>query len=149
MIQERSFGVIPLRQKGSVIEALLVVHKGGKHWGFPKGHPESGETALETAQRELLEETGLTVSQWIATIPYEESYVFYKGRKKIYKTVCYFPAFVTGSLCLQKEEIIQSDWLPIKEALIRLTFPESKKICSDVYDLLVGKSICIDADEGI
>ncbi|MDK3017239.1 NUDIX hydrolase [Pseudodonghicola flavimaris] len=29
-------------------------------WGFPGGHVEPGETALAAAQRELLEETGLS-----------------------------------------------------------------------------------------
>lgn len=30
-------------------------------WGLPKGHPKTGESDLETAQREVEEETGLLV----------------------------------------------------------------------------------------
>ncbi|MBD3304395.1 NUDIX domain-containing protein, partial [Candidatus Woesearchaeota archaeon] len=38
---------------------LLVKHKEGGHWDFPKGHAEEGETEEETALREIYEETGL------------------------------------------------------------------------------------------
>ncbi|HUS26702.1 MAG TPA: NUDIX domain-containing protein [Nevskiaceae bacterium] len=39
---------------------LLVVHRKGGHV-FPKGHVEDGETAQETAVREVMEETGVSV----------------------------------------------------------------------------------------
>ena len=43
-------------------KTLLVQRKrppAGGQWGFPGGHVELGETALEAARRELLEETGV------------------------------------------------------------------------------------------
>jgi 8-oxo-dGTP pyrophosphatase MutT (NUDIX family) len=37
----------------------LLVSQHGDSWSFPKGHIDSGESALETAKREIYEETGL------------------------------------------------------------------------------------------
>lgn len=53
-----SCGVIPVRKTETGYEFLLSQHSGG-HWTFPKGHKDGGETDLETAMRELHEETGL------------------------------------------------------------------------------------------
>lgn len=52
MNQERSYGIIPLRFKGKWEVFMVQLHAG--HWGFPKGHGEPGEEALQTAERELL-----------------------------------------------------------------------------------------------
>ena len=41
---------------------LLVKHNAG-HWDFPKGHMEDGETEIETAIREVKEETNLDVKE--------------------------------------------------------------------------------------
>lgn len=44
-------------------ETLLLGHStGNKHWDIPKGVQEPGETPIETALRELAEETGITLS---------------------------------------------------------------------------------------
>lgn len=40
-------------------DTILLVQSRGYKWGFAKGHVEEGETARETAIRELLEETGI------------------------------------------------------------------------------------------
>lgn len=36
-------------------------HSGMNVWGFPKGHPEKGETAIQTACRETKEETFIDI----------------------------------------------------------------------------------------
>jgi len=46
-------------------KVLLVKRKNNPNaglWGFPGGHVELGETALECAKRELLEETGVSAT---------------------------------------------------------------------------------------
>ena len=61
MKKEKSCGAIVYRQRDSWVEVLLICHKNGGHWAFPKGHVEKQETEEETALREIREETGLTV----------------------------------------------------------------------------------------
>ncbi|MBM3198238.1 MAG: NUDIX domain-containing protein, partial [Chlamydiae bacterium] len=112
MREEKSCGVIPLRQgELGELRVLIVVHKGGKHWGFPKGRQDPEETDQETASRELEEETGLIVSRFMKDTPYEECYTFYRGKTRVHKKVCYFPCLVQGELRLQPEEILEACWL--------------------------------------
>jgi len=56
----KSCGVIPWRENRGQREYLLVLEEFSKCWSFPKGHMEAGETEVQTALRELFEETGLT-----------------------------------------------------------------------------------------
>lgn len=52
-----------------VQDAFLFVQRiDSKRVGLPKGHQEKGETLIETAKREIAEETGLTQLQYLATL---------------------------------------------------------------------------------
>ncbi len=137
MMEEASFGVIPVKKEQGNWKVLLIFHQGGRHWGFPKGHQHGQETALESALRELKEETGLEVARLLAEEPYVESYFFYKQQLKVHKTVSYFPAIVTGDLLLQPEEILDASWLSFQEAVDRLTFIEAKNICRKVEKIVM------------
>jgi len=44
-------------------EHILLVSKDGARWSLPGGRPAKGEALLETAARELREETGLNVKE--------------------------------------------------------------------------------------
>lgn len=39
----------------------LLIVKGGKTWTVPGGHPEQGETQVETLEREIMEEASVTI----------------------------------------------------------------------------------------
>ena len=51
----KSAGGVVLNPKGEV----LVVSQSGNSWSLPKGHLDEGESELEAAQREILEESGV------------------------------------------------------------------------------------------
>jgi 8-oxo-dGTP pyrophosphatase MutT (NUDIX family) len=56
--RRRSFGIIPVAlQEGG--PPLFLILRAYRNWDFPKGGAEPGETPLETARRELAEETGI------------------------------------------------------------------------------------------
>jgi bis(5'-nucleosidyl)-tetraphosphatase len=128
-VQEASFGIIPLMQMDGIWKVLLILHKGGRHWAFPKGRSNPGETPLESAKRELKEETGLEVEKLLQDEPLSERYEFRRKSEIVIKTVQYFPALVHGEVRLQPEEIQDAKWVPLKEAVRHLTFREAKEMC--------------------
>ena len=63
---------------------VLVVSQHGKTWSLPKGHIENNETPLETAYREIYEETGVIQLELIKTLGH---YTRYKIGKTIKQTI--------------------------------------------------------------
>ena len=131
MRSEESFGIIPLKQEAGVWKSLLVQHLAG-HWTYPKGHKEPGESNLTAARRELLEETGLLVVEFLSLRPYLENYTFRKDGQTIDKLAWYYPATVSGDLQLQTSEIQQSRWTPLPEAASLLTHLPTQQIAAQV-----------------
>lgn len=136
MRQDESFGVIPLSKKNGGWEVFLIQHKGGRYWGFPKGHSEGKETPQEAAFRELKEETNLDVVACLQHKPLMEQYQFLIEGKRVFKRVFYFVAEVSGEVKLQEAEIQDGIWLPIAEALEKVTHSEGKAILSQVVKIL-------------
>ena len=66
MKHEKSCGALVYRKHGDRTELLLIKHRFGGHWSFPKGHVELGENEFQTALREVKEETGLDVKDFEA-----------------------------------------------------------------------------------
>lgn len=104
---------------------VLLVQENEGHWGLPKGHVEENETEIETAKREVKEETNLDV-EIDSSKKYEISYNI---RDEIDKTVYFFPAKVIGgNLERQKSEINEVKWVSIKEAASVITHDNLKKM---------------------
>ncbi len=117
---------------GAVIfdgDKILVIQQVKGHWGFPKGHVEEGETEVETAIREIKEETNLDVE-----IDETHRYVeHYSPEEGIEKDVVFFIAKKTGGeVKVQEEEVKETKWLLPNEAMDRLTYDTSKNILSKV-----------------
>ncbi len=119
----RSFGVIPIIKRTQGIEVLMVQHRQG-HWSFPKGHAEAEETEHQTARRELQEETGLQIVEWLPMEPVIEEYDMDQGPKR----VTYFLAWVKGSIVVQIEELSAYRWVSLQEAQQLATFPATQQL---------------------
>lgn len=132
---ESSYGIIPLEKRGGVWHVLLVKHQSGDHWSFPKGKPADEETPLETATRELREETGLEVKRFLLSGTITEKYRFEREGHEVKKTVTYFVAEVLGDVFLQFEEVCGGKWVPLFEAESHITFQESRNVCQQVLAL--------------
>ncbi|MBQ6040076.1 MAG: NUDIX domain-containing protein [Oscillospiraceae bacterium] len=125
MLHEKSCGAIVYRRFHGNIEILLIKHVNSGHWSFPKGHVEGDETELETARREIKEETGLDV---ILDQTFRET-VSYSPRRDTQKIVVYFLALARNyDFVPQEEEIAEIRWVDIIRATRMLTYENDKTI---------------------
>jgi bis(5'-nucleosidyl)-tetraphosphatase len=136
--KEFSYGIVPLHFHENKWEVLIIQDYGG-HWAFPKGHKESDESPQQAAERELKEETGLSISQFLLDLPLTETYTFTFRGEKIFKTVQYFLALVKGEIVVQEDEIKSCRWAPLKEAEIILSFKEGKNLLKQAVQFLSEK----------
>jgi bis(5'-nucleosidyl)-tetraphosphatase len=137
MKYEESFGIIPLRKtEGGFWEVFLIQHNKGHYWGFPKGHAEEDEMPIETAFRELKEETNLDPVDCLRNDPFVEQYQFTIKGERVSKRVSYFAAEVTGNVILQSIEIQNGMWVPLDQAIEMITHAEGKSILSQVVTIL-------------
>jgi len=126
--QERSFGVVPVRFDGRRPVFLLVRHRAG-HWAFPKGHAEPGETPLQAARREFIEETSIGDYRRIRGAVFEERYRLTRKGRPVRKTVRYYLVLVgRARVRIPRPELRAFVWLPYRRARARITFAQSKRL---------------------
>src|SRR6187431_1460863 len=91
-----SAGGVVLRKGENGPEVLLCGRNSDGLWALPKGTPEAGETAEETALREVREETGVEVD--IRADVGDIRYWFSRPKEgvRFYKTVRHFLMRQTG-----------------------------------------------------
>lgn len=138
-MKEHSYGIIPFHRHHGRWEVFLVLHFNGYHWGFPKGKADGKETSLETARRELYEETGLQVEKLLVEDPISEHYTFKRNNLMVDKKVDYYLALCSGELNLQTEEIRDGKWLSLDSAYELLTFSEAKELLKKSQQLILSQ----------
>ncbi len=127
MTYEKSCGAIVYRKHHGNLEILLIKHINSGHWSFPKGHVEEGESEMETAVREIKEETGIDV---IIDPTFRET-VSYYPKKDTQKIVVYFIAKAKNyELNPQEAEIADIKWVDVGCANSILTYDNDKTIVS-------------------
>ena len=127
--KEKSCGTIIINDK----KVLLVYSRVGKHWGFPKGHVEEGETEVETALRETKEEVGLDVEIIDENKRYILEYIV--EDKNIDKTVIFFLASLKDEnqeIKIDDYEIEEYKWCFFDEVEEILDYDNAKKFFKEV-----------------
>ena len=125
MLHEKSCGAIVYRKSHGNTEILLIKHINSGHWSFPKGHVEGNQTEVETAIREIKEETAIDVM----IDPTFRETVSYYPKRDTQKTVVYFIGKAKNyDYIPQEEEISEIRWVDIGYASNILTYENDKNI---------------------
>lgn len=134
MKTEKSCGFIVYKEEGNR-RLYLIMQSINGDFGFPKGHMEQGESELETAIRELKEETGLSV-QPVEGFQRQIEYHF-PSRPDIRKQVVYFLGKCTADhIECQEAEVTDAFFVPMETALEMLTFQDTKMLLMAADELL-------------
>ncbi|GAA5336408.1 NUDIX hydrolase [Thermus hydrothermalis] len=124
-----SAGGVVLR--GDPPEVLVVSLKGGKVVTLPKGQVEPGERYPETAVREVREETGVeaAVLSPLGKVRYYFTVKDGEVPVTVSKEVHYFlMAYRGGEPRPQLSEVEAAYFLPVAEALNRLSYPNEREM---------------------
>lgn len=132
-LNEKSCGAVVFRRKSGNTEFLLVKNKKGSNWGFPKGHIEKGETEEDTAIREVLEETGVSITPLEGFRAISE----YHPKGKIIKQVVFFIAEAPcDEITIQQSEIDRSVWADYGLAMKLFRFNNDRNVLTKARDWL-------------
>lgn len=121
-------GVVWRRNEKGQIEILLI-QDAKDRWTIPKGHIEEGETARQTAEREIGEETGLkkmTVQGWLGKINFR----YRRQQSLVLMTTEIFLVHAEGDTDdLTPEEWMRGiKWFPATESLDKIEYEDIEKI---------------------
>lgn len=123
-----SGGIIFRRGKKNEVEILLI-QDAKDRWTIPKGHIEKGETARETAEREIREETGLQemhVLNWLGKIHFR----YRRQQSLVLMTTQIYLVKASGNTDkLNKEEWMNGiGWYNANEALDMIEYEDIGKL---------------------
>lgn len=125
MKKEKSCGAIVFRKFHGNAEVLIVKHTKGNHWSFPKGHMEEDETEVQTALREVKEETGLDIH---IDDSFRESITYYPCQSIKKEVVFFLAKAINYDFTPQPEEISQIRWMQLEDADQLLTHSKARRL---------------------
>lgn len=131
MKREFSAGGIVFNEAGQV---LLTKHSQNKHWSFPKGLIDPGQTPEQAAVREVREEGGIE-AEITGKVGYSK-YVYNLNGEKIFKVVTYFlMKYLSGDPENHDWEVSEAGWFNPEDAIKQLTFSQDKVLLKRVLEI--------------
>ena len=130
---EKSCGAIVYRKTQNQIDLLLIKNRYGGHWSFPKGHVEGAETEMQTALREVKEETDADAS--IIKYVGKSQYTFNTQEDTVVKDVHWYLMMGESyhSKPQREEFFVDSGFYKYHEAVHLLKFSNEKQILEKAY----------------
>ena len=147
MLREFSAGALVLRHMQN--QWWLAVIEPGAHGepedrkdvvALPKGNVDAGEKPMQTAIREVLEETGLHARSIMKLADIRYVYVRkWAGGEKIFKVVSfYLMKYQSGRIGEitdeMKHEVRRAYWLPLQEAESKLSYRGEKQMAVKAWE---------------
>lgn len=129
VVREPTAGGIVFRRSAKKEVEILLIQDAKDRWTIPKGHIEEGETAKETAEREIGEETGLQemkVMNWLGKINFR----YRRQQSLVLMTTEIFLVEAKGDTDKLKPEDWMNGirWFSTAEALDKIEYEDIGKI---------------------
>lgn len=129
VVREPTSGGIVFRHNKKGDLEILLIQDAKDRWTIPKGHIEEGETAVQTARREIGEEAGLhdvDMLGWLGKIHFRYRRI---ERLVLMTTQIYLVRVRTDGNEIQKEEWMNGiKWFSFNEALDLIEYEDIAKL---------------------
>ncbi|MHB1468596.1 MAG: NUDIX hydrolase [Solirubrobacteraceae bacterium] len=138
---ERSAGGVVVR--GEQVLAIVPRRRaadGSRVLGLPKGHIDSGETALGAAQREVREETGVQ-TEHVGELGEVRYWYVREGRRVPKSVVFHLFRFVGGDTADHDDEIEEVRSIPLAQAARELTYAGEREMVARAIEALRGGAL--------
>ena len=131
-----SSGVVLYRRRDDALEILLV-HPAGNYnrrapWGIPKGAPDVNEPLEQTARRETLEETGLSVAGPLVDLGFVD---YTRSKKRVHAYAG--PAPGGADPRCASWEVDKAEFIEVSRAR-RIIHPDQATLLDRLLRLLAG-----------
>jgi 8-oxo-dGTP pyrophosphatase MutT (NUDIX family) len=136
--RERSAGGVVVR--GDQIVVIVPTRRasdGSRVLALPKGHIDPGETALQAAEREVLEETGI-VAEPVRELG-EARYWYRRDGQTIPKSVSFYLfTYIDGDTDDHDDEVEEARWMTLKDAQRELSHTAEREMVARAVAFLDG-----------
>jgi len=138
-------GVLVRRLRGAwMFAAIRPQGKPAGVWALPKGLIDPGESSLETALREVEEETGAR-GESLGRLG-DVRYVYTRRGERVFKVVVFFLVrYGRGRLGAideaMRREVAEVRWLPLAEATELLAYKGERAIAEKARTMLAGNAL--------
>jgi 8-oxo-dGTP pyrophosphatase MutT (NUDIX family) len=117
------------------------LHYSAGHWDFPKGNIEAGENEMQTATREIQEETCITDVEFLDGFRMKIEYKYRHGKKLVRKEVVLYLARTHTHTVILSHEHIGFAWRKFDDAMKQLTYLNAKNLLSAAKKYLQQHSL--------
>lgn len=126
MKENISYGVIPISDD----QQVLILQNVNGMWGFPIGHREGNESSVETALRELKEETSIIDITLDESKIYKEESIIGDGKRIIYFYVGYVK---NRAVRIDEQENIDFKWVPFNSVDANISYPSTVALFKSIF----------------